>query len=135
VYVGLPGLLEATDLKTMADLEVNLNTVAGFSKRTVRYLFRLQPSHGSKNHRETLHLGSEPWRPDASFSFESQGFGEMAKAAIEVEKALGDVSYGLSERTEKGREFAMSCHFVRTSEDIVPRSGDVVLLRHSSISQ
>ena len=58
---------------------------------------------------------------DASFSMESEDFKAMVSAVRDVEKALGSQAYVLSEKSQKGRQFARSL-FV--AEDI--KKGDLI---------
>jgi pseudaminic acid synthase len=53
--------------------------------------------------------------PDAEFSLEPAEFKEMVKAVRDVEKALGKVTYQLSEKVKKNKIFARSLFAV---EDI-----------------
>ena len=50
--------------------------------------------------------------PDASFSMEPAEFKAMVKSIREVEKAVGRVSYELTENTVKSRQFARSLFVV-----------------------
>ena len=59
--------------------------------------------------------------PDASFSMEISEFKEMVEEIRKLEKALGRVSYDLSEKTMKSRSFARSLFF---SQDI--KAGGIV---------
>lgn len=51
--------------------------------------------------------------PDAAFSLEPGEFKTMVKAVREVEKALGKVSYELTEIVKKSREFTRSLFVVK----------------------
>jgi N-acetylneuraminate synthase len=57
--------------------------------------------------------------PDAAFSLEPDEFKAMVEAVRTVEKALGDVSYGMNEKESKSRIFRRSLFVV---EDV--RAGD-----------
>ena len=50
--------------------------------------------------------------PDASFSMNEKEFTEMVKAVREAEKALGKVSYELTEKQQKGKDFSRSLYVV-----------------------
>ena len=58
--------------------------------------------------------------PDASFSLNEQEFTEMVTAVREAEKAIGKVSYELTEKQKAGKQFARSLYI---AEDI--HEGDV----------
>ncbi|GAI54189.1 unnamed protein product, partial [marine sediment metagenome] len=51
--------------------------------------------------------------PDAAFSLEPDEFKAMVKSIREVEKALGEVSYDLTEKMKKSREFSRSLFVVK----------------------
>jgi pseudaminic acid synthase len=51
--------------------------------------------------------------PDRDFSLTPEEFKEMVKAIREVEKALGKVSYELTEKMKRGREFSRSLFVVK----------------------
>lgn len=51
--------------------------------------------------------------PDASFSMNEAEFTEMVKAVREAEKAVGVVSYELTEKQTKGRDFSRSLYVVK----------------------
>ena len=59
--------------------------------------------------------------PDAAFSLEPQEFKAMVTAVREVEKALGKVTYELSEKVQKNRIFSRSLFVVK---DV--KSGEVI---------
>ena len=51
--------------------------------------------------------------PDASFSMDEAEFTAMVKAVREAEKAVGQVSYELTEKQKKGRDFSRSLYVVK----------------------
>ncbi len=59
--------------------------------------------------------------PDASFSMNEQEFTDMVKAVREAEKAVGQVSYELTDKQIKGRAFSRSLYVVK---DI--KAGEVI---------
>ena len=52
-------------------------------------------------------------RPNITFSLEPEEFKAMVKSAREAEKALGEVSYDLTEKMKKSREFSRSLFVVK----------------------
>ncbi|MHB8770845.1 MAG: pseudaminic acid synthase [Syntrophales bacterium] len=58
-------------------------------------------------------LARELEATDAAFSLDPQEFGTMVAAIREVEKALGEVTYDLPEKSLKNREFCRSLFIVR----------------------
>jgi len=59
--------------------------------------------------------------PDASFSLNEQEFTEMVHAVREAEKAIGKVSYELTEKQQNGRAFSRSLY---VAENI--KSGEII---------
>lgn len=55
--------------------------------------------------------------PDASFSMNEQEFADMVKAVREAEKAVGQVSYVLTEKQLKGRDFSRSLYVVKDIQE------------------
>lgn len=51
--------------------------------------------------------------PDASFSLDEKEFTEMVKAARQAEKAVGEVSYELTEKVKTSRKFSRSLFVVK----------------------
>ena len=63
--------------------------------------------------------------PDASFSMNEQEFKDMVKAVREAEKAVGQVTYELTDKQIKGRDFSRSLYVVK---DI--KKGEVITEEH-----
>ncbi|MGX1022909.1 pseudaminic acid synthase [Flavobacterium sp. CS20] len=59
--------------------------------------------------------------PDASFSLDKAQFTTMVKAVREAEKALGKVSYNLTEKQKSGKQFSRSLY---VAEDI--KAGEII---------
>jgi pseudaminic acid synthase len=51
--------------------------------------------------------------PDASFSMNEQEFADMVKAVREAEKAVGEISFKLTDKQIKGRAFSRSLYVVK----------------------
>lgn len=79
---------------------------------TRRYLITIEDErtiswrHFPRNYRK---LGG----PDAAFSLEPEEFKVMVKSVREVEKALGEVSYDLTEKMKKSRNLSRSLFIVK----------------------
>jgi len=63
--------------------------------------------------------------PDASFSMNEQEFTEMVKAVREAEQAIGKVSYELTDKQIKGRDFSRSLYVVKHI-----KKGEVITEEH-----
>jgi pseudaminic acid synthase len=59
--------------------------------------------------------------PDASFSMNETEFTEMVKSVREAESAIGVIDYNLTEKQNKGKEFARSLYII---EDI--KQGEII---------
>ena len=104
-----PTLLEEVNLRTIPNLAETFKTVVGLSDHTLGISVPIASvARGAYIIEKHLTLDRSLGGPDAAFSLEPKEFKEMVKAVREVEKALGEVSYELTERTKKSREFARS---------------------------
>jgi pseudaminic acid synthase len=63
--------------------------------------------------------------PDASFSMNEQEFTSMVKAVREAEKAVGEVSYTLTEKQKSGKAFSRSLY---VAKDL--KKGEVITAEH-----
>jgi len=52
-------------------------------------------------------------RPNITFSLEPEEFKVMVKSVREAEKSLGEVSYNLTEKMKKSREFSRSLFVIK----------------------
>ncbi|MFA5033999.1 MAG: N-acetylneuraminate synthase family protein, partial [bacterium] len=68
---------------------------------------------GAKLIEKHLILSRASGGPDSKFSLEPEEFKVMVKSIREVEKAMGKVSYDLTEKIKKSREFSRSLFVVR----------------------
>jgi pseudaminic acid synthase len=63
--------------------------------------------------------------PDASFSMNENEFGQMVQAVREAEKAIGSVSYALTEKQQNGRVLSRSLYVVKPI-----RKGEQITTEH-----
>ncbi len=111
-----PTPLEEVNLRTIPNMAETFKTVVGISDHTLGISVPIAAvALGAKIIEKHFILDRKLGGPDAAFSLEPEEFKSMVKAIREVETALGEVSYELTEKMKKSREFARSLFVV---EDI-----------------
>jgi pseudaminic acid synthase len=109
-----PAPLGEINLKTISHLAETFHVVAGLSDHTLGISVPIASvALGAKIIEKHFILDRKLGGADAAFSLEPEEFKTMVKAVREVEKALGEVSYELTEKTKKNREFARSLFIVK----------------------
>ena len=109
-----PTPLEDVNLRTIPDLANTFKTVVGLSDHTLGIPVPIASvSLGATIIEKHLTLDRKLGGPDAAFSLEPEEFKAMVKSVREVEKALGEVSYDLTEKMKKSREFSRSLFAVK----------------------
>lgn len=112
-----PTPLEDVNINTIPNMAETFNKVVGLSDHTLGIsvpvaAVALGACLVEKHFILSKYLGG----PDAAFSLDPQEFAAMVKSIREVEKGLGKVSYDLTEKTLKSREFCRSLFVVRDME-------------------
>jgi pseudaminic acid synthase len=111
-----PAPFEESNLKTIQDMSERFNVIAGLSDHTPGTSVAIASvALGAKIVEKHFILDRKMGGPDAEFSIEPGEFSFMVKSIREVEKAIGNVSYEISETVEKSRIFTRSLFVV---EDI-----------------
>ena len=109
-----PAPLEEINLKTIQNLEDTFKTVVGLSDHTLGISVSIASvALGACIIEKHLTLDRKLGGPDAAFSLEPEEFKAMVKSVREVEKALGEVSYDLTEKMKKSRELSRSLFVVK----------------------
>jgi len=109
-----PAPLEEINLNTIPNLADTFKTVVGLSDHTLGISVPIASvALGACIIEKHLTLDRKLGGPDAAFSLEPEEFKEMAKSIREAEKALGEVSYDLTEKMKKSREFSRSLFVVK----------------------
>ena len=109
-----PAPLEEVNLRTIPNMARTFKTVVGLSDHTLGTSVPVASvALGARIIEKHFILDRNSGGPDAAFSLEPEEFELMIKAIREVEKAIGEVSYELTEKTQKSREFARSLFVVR----------------------
>lgn len=109
-----PAPLEEANLRTIPNLAGTFKTVVGLSDHTLSIAAPVASAAlGAKIIEKHFILDRKLGGPDAAFSLEPDEFKAMARTVREAEKALGQVSYALSEKTKKSRELARSLFAIK----------------------
>jgi pseudaminic acid synthase len=104
-----PSPLEDVNLNTIPNLRDTFKTVVGLSDHTLGVSVPIAAvALGAKIIEKHFILDRNLGGPDAAFSLEPDEFKNMVQAVREIEKALGEIDYGLTEKMKKSREFARS---------------------------
>lgn len=108
-----PAPFEEMNLKTIPDLSNKFNVISGLSDHSLGTSIPIAAvSLGAKIIEKHFIVDRKIGGPDSLFSLEPNEFLHMVKAIREIEKALGEVSYKLTEKVAKSREFARSLFIV-----------------------
>ncbi len=117
-----PAPLEEANLLTIEDLAEHFDVIAGFSDHTLGLTAPITAvALGAKVIEKHFILDRSIGGPDASFSLDTEQFTQMVQAVRETEKLMGEVSYTLTDKSQKSREFSRSLFI---SEDV--KSGDIL---------
>jgi pseudaminic acid synthase len=109
-----PAPLEEINLKTIPNLADTFKIVVGISDHTLGISVSIASvALGACIIEKHLTLDRKLGGPDAAFSLEPEEFKAMVKSVREVEKALGEVSYELTEKMKKSRELSRSLFVVK----------------------
>jgi pseudaminic acid synthase len=109
-----PAPLEEINLKTIPSLAQTFKTVVGLSDHTLSISVPIASvALGACIIEKHLTLDRKLGGPDAAFSLEPAELKTMVKLTREVEKVLGEVSYDLTEKMKKRREFSRSLFVVK----------------------
>jgi len=121
-----PTPLNEVNLRTIPDLATKFNTLVGLSDHTLGISIAIASvALGACLIEKHLTISRDLGGPDAEFSLEPHEFKNMVNAIREVEDALGEVSYSLTEKTKRSREFSRSLFI---SQDI--QKGETLTLEN-----
>ncbi|GAV22549.1 pseudaminic acid synthase [Carboxydothermus pertinax] len=109
-----PAQVEEANLLTIPNIVETFDVIAGLSDHTMGVAVPIAAvALGAKVIEKHFILDRKLGGPDSAFSLEPEEFAFMVQSVREAEKALGKVSYELSEKTKKSREFARSLFVVK----------------------
>jgi pseudaminic acid synthase len=121
-----PAPPEEMNLRTIPHLAEAFGVVAGLSDHTLGYSVPVAAvALGARIIEKHFTLSRDLPGPDTAFSLEPAEFKAMVEAVRTVEKSLGTVSYGVSEKEAKSRIFRRSLFVV---EDV--KAGDEFTARN-----
>ncbi|MDN5310373.1 MAG: pseudaminic acid synthase [Methanolobus sp.] len=121
-----PAPLEEINLNTIPNIKGTFKTIVGLSDHSLGISIPIASvALGAKIIEKHFILDRNIGGPDAAFSLEPEEFKSMVKAVREVESALGNVNYDLTDKIKKSREFSRSLFVV---EDV--KAGDVFTERN-----
>lgn len=111
-----PAPIEEANMAMIPQFENDFGVIAGLSDHTMGSIVPIVATTlGAKIIEKHFILDRSIGGPDASFSMNEEEFADMVKAVREAEKAVGRVSYNLTEKQKEGKAFARSLYVV---EDI-----------------
>ena len=109
-----PAPLEDINLKTIPNMRETFNVSVGLSDHTMGHAVAVAGvALGATVVEKHLTLKREDGGPDSEFSMEPHEFKEMVDTIRAVEKALGKVTYDLTEKQKKSREHSRSLFIVK----------------------
>jgi len=109
-----PAPIEEANLITIPHLKKTFNVIPGLSDHTMGHAVAIGAvALGAKIIEKHFILDRSMGGPDSAFSMEPAEFKQMVDAIREVENALGKVSYAITPKIEKSREFARSLFIVK----------------------
>ena len=116
-----PAPIEEANLVMMQQFARDFNVKVGLSDHTLGITVPVVATAlGASVIEKHFILDRNIGGPDASFSLDKKEFAEMVVAVRETEKALGTISYQLTEKQKKGKIFSKSLYI---AEDI--RKGEM----------
>ena len=119
VYPAIP---DNMNLRTIQDIKERFDVAAGLSDHSMGHVAALTAvALGANIIEKHFCLGREIDNPDASFSMEPSEFKAMVDDIRQAEKAMGIVSYELSEKEKNSRDLRKS---IFVSADI--KAGDII---------
>ena len=117
-----PAPMEEINLNTVPDIKDKFGVVVGLSDHTLGGEVSIAAvALGAKIIEKHFILDRNMEGPDSEFSMEPHEFKQMVDSIRNVEKALGKVSYELSDKVKANREFSRSLFVV---EDM--NEGDII---------
>ncbi|ABK60979.1 pseudaminic acid synthase [Clostridium novyi] len=109
-----PSPLEDINLNTIPNIRETFNVVSGLSDHTMGHTVALGGvALGAKIVEKHLTLRRSDGGADGKFSMEPEEFKAMVDAIRDLEKALGTITYDLTEKQKKSREHSRSLFIVR----------------------
>ena len=108
-----PAPIEEANMCMVRDLAERYNVITGLSDHTIGSTVPVvSVCFGAKVIEKHFILDRSIGGADASFSMNESEFSDMVKLVRKAEKAIGNVSYDLTEKQKKGKDFSRSLYVV-----------------------
>lgn len=109
-----PAPVEESNLVMIEEFKKTFDVVSGLSDHTLGITIPVAATIlGARIIEKHFILNKSIGGPDASFSLDEREFKQMVTAIREAEKAMGSITYTLTEKQEKGRLFSRSLFVVK----------------------
>jgi len=109
-----PAPIEETNLITIQDIKTRFNVEAGLSDHTMGMVAPIVAvTIGARIIEKHFIIDKSIGGPDASFSLDEKEFTEMVKAIRQAEKAIGKITYELTDKVKTSRKFSRSLFVVK----------------------
>lgn len=109
-----PAPLEEVNLKTIANIKETFSVISGLSDHTLGIEVPIAAvTLGAKVIEKHITLSRADGGPDADFSLEPHELKNMVQSIRNIEKAIGEISYDLTGKQQKSREFSRSLFIVK----------------------
>jgi len=109
-----PAPIDEANLVMINEFKTRFGVKVGLSDHTLSIMTPVVAvAMGAKVIEKHFILDKKIGGPDASFSLDEKEFTEMVLAVRMAEKAIGEVSYELTEKMKAGREFSRSLYIVK----------------------
>ena len=100
-------------MKVIPDMKEKYNCLIGLSDHTLGSIVPIAAvALGARIVEKHFILDKSLGGPDAAFSMEPNEFKEMVHKIRNIEKSLGNVTYELTEKVKKNRQFSRSLYIV-----------------------
>ena len=117
-----PAPIEEANLCMIKEFSDRFNVISGLSDHTIGSIVPIMSvGFGCRVIEKHLILDKNIGGPDSSFSMDEKEFAEMVDRVRIAEKSIGKISFNLTEKQMKGRDFSRSLSVV---EDV--KKGDII---------
>ncbi|SHH83297.1 pseudaminic acid synthase [Clostridium grantii] len=112
-----PAKIEDANLRTIQNLKDTFNVEVGLSDHTLGSTASIVAvALGAKIIEKHFILDKNIGGPDASFSLDKKEFKQLVESVRDAEKSMGKVSYDLTEKVIKSREFSRSLFVIKDTK-------------------
>jgi pseudaminic acid synthase len=109
-----PAPIEEANMAMVKEFQEKFGVISGLSDHTMGNTVPVVATcFGAKIIEKHFILDRSIGGPDASFSMNEHEFKDMVEAVRNAEKAIGEVSFELTEKQQKGKDFSRSLYIVK----------------------